>query len=154
MLFAGISWFRKDLHTSWEAPRLSSAERLEERRGICVLSHTNVAVEEIKRHVARHYPEIMEYPNFIGTVQEFANQFLFAPYLAAQGMRIRFQAESRYLDVDTELASFPIVTDRVNKHIRSLRSQSENMLTQFYKRLNSCYMQNGLVFARTAWRRY
>src|SRR3989344_2617478 len=39
-------------------------------RGICVISHTNVAVNEIKKHVAKHYPSIMEYPNFIGTIQE------------------------------------------------------------------------------------
>ncbi|MDO8610826.1 MAG: UvrD-helicase domain-containing protein, partial [bacterium] len=63
-------------------------------RGICVISHTNVAVDEIKKHVAKHYPAIMEYPNFIGTIQEFVNRFLFIPYLASQGLQIRFQDET------------------------------------------------------------
>ena len=59
-------------------------------RGICVISHTNIAVDEIKSRVANHYPEIMEYPNFVGTIQEFVNKFLFVPYLATLKRQIRF----------------------------------------------------------------
>lgn len=62
-------------------------------RGICVISHTNVAVDEIKKYVAQHHPAIMEYPNFIGTVQQFVNKFLFIPYLSSKGLRIKFQDE-------------------------------------------------------------
>ena len=69
-------------------------------RGICVISHTNVAVDEIKKHVAKHYPAVMEYPNFVGTIQEFVNKFLFIPYLANFGLKIKFQEESRYLNLD------------------------------------------------------
>lgn len=67
-------------------------------RGICVISHTNVAVDEIKKHVAKHYPAIMQYPNFVGTIQEFINKFLFIPYLADRGLKIRFQDESRHFN--------------------------------------------------------
>ena len=44
--------------------------------GILVLSHTNAAVEEIERHLKRHCPNLFEYPNFVGTVQRFTDEFL------------------------------------------------------------------------------
>ncbi len=49
-----------------------------ERRGICVLSHTNVAREEIqKRLVATPQgSRLLSYPHFIGTIHSFVNQFL------------------------------------------------------------------------------
>ena len=67
-------------------------------RAICVISHTNIAIDEIKKHVAKHYPSIMEYPNFVGTIQEFANKFFLTPYLASKGLQLKFQEERRYLD--------------------------------------------------------
>lgn len=66
----------------------------EEGRAICIISHTNVAIEEVKKYVAAYYPGIMDYPNFIGTIQDFANTFLFAPHLAETGLRIRLQDDT------------------------------------------------------------
>lgn len=48
--------------------------------GILVLSHTNAAVEEIKRKLALSCPSLFEYPNFIGTIQDFVDTFLAIPY--------------------------------------------------------------------------
>jgi superfamily I DNA/RNA helicase len=72
---------------------LSQKEVWKNGRGICVISHTNVAVDEIKKHVAKHYSDIMQYPNFVGTIQEFINKFLFIPYLASKELQIKFQDE-------------------------------------------------------------
>lgn len=52
----------------------------DDRSGILVLSHTNKAVEEIEKKLKDHCPQLFEYPNFIGTMQSFVNDFLTKPY--------------------------------------------------------------------------
>jgi len=55
--------------------------------GICVLSHTNVAREEIQRRLG-HTPvghRLLRYPHFIDTIHTFANRFLALPYLRSNG---------------------------------------------------------------------
>lgn len=48
--------------------------------GILVLSHTNTAIEEIKEHIGEYCPRLFRYPNYIGTIQSFIDQFLAIPY--------------------------------------------------------------------------
>ncbi|AIZ43053.1 UvrD-helicase domain-containing protein [Cellulophaga baltica] len=47
--------------------------------GILVLSHTNAAIDEIKEKIQKHCPKLFSYPNFIGTIQSFVDQFLAIP---------------------------------------------------------------------------
>ncbi|MCI1268519.1 MAG: UvrD-helicase domain-containing protein [Ruminococcus sp.] len=49
--------------------------------GICVLSHTNVAVDEVKKKLSGYTDKLMGYPNFIGTIQSFVDSFVTMPYL-------------------------------------------------------------------------
>ena len=49
--------------------------------GICVLSHTNIAVNEIKSKLVGYADKLMGYPNYIGTIQSFIDQFVTMPYL-------------------------------------------------------------------------
>lgn len=49
--------------------------------GICVLSHTNVAVNEIKEKMADYAGKLMSYPNYVGTIQSFIDKFVTVPYL-------------------------------------------------------------------------
>ena len=49
-------------------------------RGILVLSHTNTAVEELKRLLQIKCPNLFEYPNFVGTIQQFVDKFLAIPF--------------------------------------------------------------------------
>ncbi|HDR8312161.1 TPA: UvrD-helicase domain-containing protein, partial [Bacillus cereus] len=44
-------------------------------KGICLITHTNVAVDEIKMNLGKMGFKDIEYPNFIGTIQEFFNTF-------------------------------------------------------------------------------
>ncbi len=44
-------------------------------RGICLITHTNVAVDEIKMGLKKIGINDVSYPNFIGTIQEFFNSF-------------------------------------------------------------------------------
>ncbi|MCC2220559.1 UvrD-helicase domain-containing protein [Anthropogastromicrobium aceti] len=49
--------------------------------GICVLSHTNVAVDEIKKRLSSYADKLLRYPNYIGTIQSFIDKFVTMPYL-------------------------------------------------------------------------
>ncbi len=48
--------------------------------GVLVLSHTNAAIEEIKKNLQPICPKLFQYPNFVETVQSFVNKFLAIPY--------------------------------------------------------------------------
>lgn len=56
---------------------------LENGAGICVLSHTNVAVDEIKSKLAAYAERLMGYPNYIGTIQTFIDRYIAFPYLSS-----------------------------------------------------------------------
>lgn len=60
---------------------LSDRMPLENNAGICVLSHTNVAVDEIRTRLSEYAETIMGYPNYVGTIQSFIDKFIVAPYL-------------------------------------------------------------------------
>ena len=49
--------------------------------GVCVLSHTNVAVDEIKNRLSGYADRLLSYPNYIGTIQSFVDRFVTLPYL-------------------------------------------------------------------------
>ncbi len=48
--------------------------------GILVLSHTNAAIDEIKEKIQKHCPKLFSYPNYIGTIQSFVDEFLAIPF--------------------------------------------------------------------------
>ena len=54
---------------------------LKKGSGVCVLSHTNVAVNEIKTKLSNYADLLMGYPNYVGTIQSFIDQFVTKPYL-------------------------------------------------------------------------
>lgn len=58
------------------------AQKWEHRhKGVCVLTHTNVAKHEIIEKMTLHPTgeRLLSYPHFIGTIQEFVNKFLGLP---------------------------------------------------------------------------
>lgn len=58
---------------------------LAEGRGICILSHTNVAVDEIKKRLTGDAAaKILGYPNFAGTIQSFVDSFIVFPFLRSR----------------------------------------------------------------------
>lgn len=56
-------------------------------KGICVLSHTNVAREEIQRRLGSTVvgQRLLDYPHFIDTIHGFVNRFLALPWLNSNG---------------------------------------------------------------------
>lgn len=61
-----------------------------DKRGICVLSHTNVAREEIQQRLGA-MPDgarLLAYPHFIGTIHGFVDRFLALPALRSAGFSV------------------------------------------------------------------
>lgn len=56
-------------------------------RGICVLSHTNVAREEIEHRLGGSAvgKQLLSFPHFIGTIHGFISRFLAMPWLFSNG---------------------------------------------------------------------
>lgn len=56
-------------------------------KGICVLSHTNAAREEIQRRLRSTVvgQQLLSYPHFIDTIHSFVNRFLALPWLNSNG---------------------------------------------------------------------
>lgn len=72
---------------SWKTTALLAKLIILERKmpfsnwsGILVLSHTNTAVDEIKKRLWKIVPKLFQFPNFIWTIQSFVNEFLTKPY--------------------------------------------------------------------------
>lgn len=57
------------------------------QRGICVLSHTNAARDEIDQRLSSTGPgaALVRYPHFIGTIHGFVNEYLALPWLRSKG---------------------------------------------------------------------
>jgi DNA helicase-2/ATP-dependent DNA helicase PcrA len=49
------------------------------QQGICVITHTNVAVEEIKEKLGSYSPFYQNYPNHLGTIQSVVDKFFTIP---------------------------------------------------------------------------
>jgi hypothetical protein len=58
---------------------LASKMPFPDKSGILVLTHTNVAVDEIKRKLGHNGSKILGYPNHVGTFQSFINKYLAIP---------------------------------------------------------------------------
>ena len=58
--------------------------------GICVLSHTNVAREEIAEKLGNTDvgKRLLSYPHFVGTFQSFFDTFVALPWLRSKGIQI------------------------------------------------------------------
>jgi hypothetical protein len=59
-------------------------------KGICVLSHTNVARREIEKKLSQSASlrRLLQYPHFIGTIQSFTDQFLAIPFLRRERVEV------------------------------------------------------------------
>jgi len=65
-------------------------EWTERRRGICVLSHTNIARKEIEHRLGTTVEgrSLLSYPHFVGTIHGFVTQFLAVPWLRSKSFPI------------------------------------------------------------------
>ena len=68
------------------------------QQGICVLSHTNAARNEIGAKLSNSAAGIAlsRYPHFVGTIHSFVNEFLALPWLRSKGIAVHC--------IDTQIA--------------------------------------------------
>ncbi|WP_275076830.1 UvrD-helicase domain-containing protein [Providencia rettgeri] len=61
------------------------------RQGMCILSHTNVAKEEIEKRLGGTEVgrSLLSYPHYIGTIHGFINEFMALPWLRSKGYPIK-----------------------------------------------------------------
>lgn len=64
-------------------------------KGVCVLTHTNVAIDEIKAKVGSKSNILFSYPNFFGTIQTFLHK-----YVAAAALHYFYGSQIQYVDND------------------------------------------------------
>lgn len=69
---------------------LISSKWLYSNRGVCVLSHTNVAREEIEKRlsIGTDGQRLLSHPHFIGTIQTFVHTFFALPLLRSFGISL------------------------------------------------------------------
>ena len=73
---------------SWNSPN----------QGVCVLSHTNTAKDQIisRTKTLPAGRTLLQYPHFIGTIQSFVNVFFAMPYLRSKGIDVQFIDDEQY----------------------------------------------------------
>ena len=57
---------------------------LPDGRGICVLTHTNVAIDEIKNKLGYKSYKLFSYPNHFGTFQTFVDKYITLPFYCSK----------------------------------------------------------------------
>ncbi len=100
---------------------LLSQKWLYHYRGVCVLSHTNVAKDEIinkiKKSNVAGARKLLSYPHFIGTIQDFIDTFLALPLLRSSNIDCRLVDNAEYheevMKVSWPQAIFNDINDEV-----------------------------------------
>ena len=103
---------------------LANKMPLPEGKGICVLTHTNVAIDEIKAKLGTKADVLFRYPNFFGTIQTFLHK-----YVTAAALHYFYGSQITYVDDEMSNAVF---------------------LKKYYKLPFRESKLRGLIFARTA----
>lgn len=74
---------------------LANKMPLPEGKGICILTHTNVAIDEIKAKLGTKADVLFRYPNFFGTIQTFLHK-----YVTAAALHYFYGSQIAYVDND------------------------------------------------------
>jgi hypothetical protein len=76
--------------------------------GLLVISHTNAAIDEINGKLRPYCQHLFSYPNFVGTIQTFVDQFLAIPYFVNRfGARPISIEQSSYDDAASRFMKAP-----------------------------------------------
>ncbi len=93
-------------------------------KGVCVLTHTNVAKNEIISSLQKNPAgyKLLAYPHFIGTIQEFVNKYLSVPLLRSDGIAVnQIDDEACCSTADKFLKNGTRIYLQ-NRHVESLKS--------------------------------
>lgn len=109
---------------------------LKNGKGICVLTYTNVAIDEIKSKLGHKADILFSYPNFFGTIQTFVDDFFASAAL-------QYYYGSRISLVDDEKANDELLKTyrakrycQLDKFLYGHNYSSQSILTQ--EEIDSC----------------
>jgi hypothetical protein len=98
--------------------------------GVLVISHTNAAIDEIKSKIGKYCPKLFSFPNFVGTIQKFTNEFLTIPfYLNTYNKKPYYIDGEIYSEYTKEFSS---------QYFSNFKNQEENNAKR-YLRMNDLY---------------
>jgi DNA helicase-2/ATP-dependent DNA helicase PcrA len=119
-------------------------------QGVCVLSHTNVAKDEIINRLeianSRKAKALLSYPHFIGTIQEFVNKFLGLPLIRSEGIDIKFIDSDACADIMYSRLPYGTKAYLTNKQIKD----SSGLLSFTMKYENSGFVFNVPTFPQVS----
>jgi len=97
--------------------------------GICVLTHSNVGIDEIVFRLASDAAgsKLLSYPHFIGTIQDFTDTFLALPYARSRDWDVRLSGED-------EFASFVESADVWNFFVHDRNANKKYRFSYYFKR--------------------
>lgn len=109
---------------------LANKMPLPEGKGICVLTHTNVAIDEIKAKLGTKADVLFRYPNFFGTIQTFLHK-----YVTAAALHYFYGSQITYVDDEMSNAVFlnkyyklPIRESRLRGQIFARTASKEHII--------------------------
>lgn len=109
---------------------------LKDGKGICVLTYTNVAIDEIKSKLGHKADILFSYPNFFGTIQTFVDEFFASAAL-------QYYYGARISLVDNEKANDELLKTyrakgycQLDKFLYGHNYSSQSILTQ--EEIDSC----------------
>lgn len=117
------------------------------RRGICVLSHTNVARDEIAKRLAgtADGAQLLAYPHFIGTIHSFVNQFFALPMLRSLDQKIDVIDDSVFAQkarARLELGQF----SKLSYYLANQRNGDDIVTSLFYRTAElTLNVENGVL---------
>lgn len=99
--------------------------------GILVLSHTNAAVDEIKKRLVANCPNLFSYPNFVETIQGFVDKFLVLPYFAAKYRRKPYRIDNDTYEkcIDKHKYCITGFTDQERRNVLHYLTANDNLKT-------------------------
>jgi DNA helicase-2/ATP-dependent DNA helicase PcrA len=88
--------------------------------GVLVISHTNAAIDEIRDKIGSRCANLFRYPNFVGTIQAFVDEFLAVPYYANRFRKVPLRIDDGIYNQKFSVPPFKITgfTDPENKNAR------------------------------------
>jgi len=95
----------------------------EDGSGILVISHTNSAIDEIRFKIQKHCPKLFSYPNFIGTIQGFVDEFLAKPCF-------QLMFKKKIVRIDNEIY-FEIVEKFIGRNLGGFTTQEQKNARYF-----------------------
>lgn len=118
------------------------AQKLPPDQGICVLSHTNVAGNEIRQRLKERAGILWSYPHFIGTIQSFVDTYLAIPaMLEKYGIRPWIIDDEAFADAVSRQSAY--LAQPVRSWLdQNPRSELRDIRFRFAD-LGLCWIKNG-----------